>query len=103
MCYIVALLMLTMVASGCGNEASTGEADDDGDVMSFNEAVMAGEINVGDDLVTHAMEIKEGIAEEDVVKLAEKIANELKEEYPDKMVNVQADQGGNNLANITLE
>ncbi len=115
-CYIVALLMLTMIAAGCGNGDSNSEADDNGvtgnnevevstsgDVTSYDEAVMAGELNVGDDLVTQTMLINEGIAEEDVVKLAEKIANELKEEYPDKRVNVQAVQDGNNLANILLE
>ncbi len=103
MCYIVAFLMLTMIAAGCGNGASDSEADGNGDVISFEEAVIDGELNVGDDLVTQTMLINEGIAEEDVVKLAEKIANELKEEYPDKRVNVQAVQDGNNLANILLE
>ncbi len=99
-----------MIAAGCGNGDSNSGADDNGvevstngDVISYDEAVMAGELNVGDDLVTQTMLINEGIAEEDVVKLAEKIANELKEEYPDKRVNVQAVQDGNNLANILLE
>lgn len=36
-------------------------------------------------------------------KLAEKYAKELKEEYKDMKVNVQAVRGGKNVANITVD
>ena len=98
--YLLTLLLVLLLAVlGCGGSGSAG-----GDtVISYDEAVIDGALNVGDDLVTQTMLIKEGITEEDITKLAEKIARDLKEEYPDKRINVQAVQDGVNMANILLE
>jgi ABC-type phosphate transport system substrate-binding protein len=57
----------------------------------------------GEDWVIGTMIIEEGVSGEQIKKLAEKYANDIKKNYPDKKVNVQAVQNGVNLANIMIE
>lgn len=90
----VLLLLLFSSILGC---AST-ELD-----VSYEEAVANDSLDVTDEFVDKVMLINEGIDEDQVIALAEKTAQELKEEYPDHIVNVQAVQDGVNIADITLE
>jgi ABC-type phosphate transport system substrate-binding protein len=57
----------------------------------------------GEDWAIGTMIIEEGVSGEQVKKLAEKYANDIKKNYPDKKVNVQAVGNGVNLANIIIE
>ncbi|WP_125154747.1 hypothetical protein [Clostridium rectalis] len=64
--------------------------------------ILDGQVYTQGDYVCGTMLIKENsISQEEVKKLAEKYANELKAKYKNKKVNVQAVQNGKNLANIT--
>ena len=90
---LIALALFTvLIIAGCGEEG-----------ISFDDAVKGGELDVRDDVVLQTMIIEDGYTKEEVEELAQKKAEELKEEYPDKAVNVQAVRDGENLANIELE
>ncbi|WP_026477315.1 hypothetical protein [Alkaliphilus transvaalensis] len=67
------------------------------------DEVINGQVYEQDDVVIGTMIIEEGVSQEDIDRIANKYADQLKEKYPNKRVNVQAVQGGQNVANIMLE
>lgn len=75
-----------------------------GTVVTFEDITTDGALIVGDEMVIQTMIIKEDIPEEHVVKLAEEIAQYLREEYPDLIVTILADRvTGEEIIHITLE
>ena len=75
-----------------------------GTVVAFEDIATDGALIVGDEMVIQTMIIKEDIPEEHVAKLAEEIAQYLREEYPDLIVTILADRvTGEEIIHITLE
>jgi uncharacterized lipoprotein YehR (DUF1307 family) len=72
------------------------------DELVKEEEVYDGQIYFQDDWVIGAISIEDGVPEEKGKEIAQKYAEKLKEKYKDKKVNVQAVQGGKNIANIEL-
>lgn len=64
------------------------------------EGVSTGRIYIQDNIVYCAINIKADSNTEHAKKLAQQYANELKETYKDKKINVQAVQKDKNIANI---
>lgn len=71
--------------------------------LKKEKAVADGQIYIQNDVATATMVIKDNISESDAKALADKYAKELKENYKDMKVNVQAVQKGKNIADITIE
>ncbi|NNU92439.1 hypothetical protein ETC01_03725 [Geobacillus sp. NFOSA3] len=67
------------------------------------EGVLDGQVYTQNDVAVGTLVLDKKVSDADAKKLAEKYAKELKEEYKDMKVNVQAVRGGKNVANITLE
>lgn len=67
------------------------------------EGVLNGQVYTQDDVAIGTLVLDKGVSDEDAKKLAEKYAKEIKEEYQDTKVNVQAVRDGENVVNITLE
>lgn len=67
------------------------------------EGITAGQVYTQGDTVVTTMIADSEANEEKVKELAEKYAEELKKEYPDMKVNVQAVKDGENIANIIKE
>lgn len=67
------------------------------------ESVIAGQVYEQNGLVIGTLLLVATVTDEDGKKIAEKYANELKKEYNDFPVNVQAVRDGENIANISLD
>lgn len=67
------------------------------------EEIIDGRVYEHEDYMIGTMIIEKGVGQAKIDELAQKYANQLKEKYPDKKVNVQAVQDGVNVANITLD
>lgn len=67
------------------------------------EEVLDGQVYTQDDMAVGTLVLDKKVSDADAKKLAEKYAKELKEEYKDMKVNVQAVRDGKNVANITLD
>jgi hypothetical protein len=67
------------------------------------EGVLNGQVYTQNGMAIGTLVLDKKVSDADAKKLAEKYAKELKEEYKDMKVNVQAVRGGKNVANITLE
>ncbi|RDE36351.1 hypothetical protein DV713_01850 [Parageobacillus thermoglucosidasius] len=67
------------------------------------KGVLNGQVYTQNDMAVGTLVLNKKVSDEDAKKLAEKYAKELKEEYKDMKVNVQAVRGGKNIANVTLE
>ncbi|EIJ80368.1 hypothetical protein PB1_08402 [Bacillus methanolicus PB1] len=67
------------------------------------EGVLNGQVYKQGDMAIGTLVLDKKVSDANAKKLAEKYAKELKEEYKDMKVNVQAVRGGKNVANITLE
>lgn len=67
------------------------------------EGVLNGQVYTQDDVAIGTLVLDKSVSDEDAKKLAEKYAKEIKEEYQDTKVNVQAVRDGENVVNITLE
>lgn len=67
------------------------------------EGVLAGQVYTQENIAIGTLLLDKSVSDEDAKKLAEKYAKEIKEEYQDMKVNVQAVRDGENVANITLE
>ncbi|WP_339263911.1 hypothetical protein [Geobacillus sp. FSL K6-3411] len=67
------------------------------------EGVLDGQVYTQDGMAVGTLVLDKKVSDADAKKLAEKYAKELKEEYKDMKVNVQAVRGGKNVANITLD
>lgn len=65
--------------------------------------VQSGRIYIEDDAVSCAITIKPEADVEAAKALAQRYADELKQKYGDKDINVQAVQGGKNIASIQYE
>lgn len=64
------------------------------------EGVNSGQIYIQNNIVYCAINFKEDANTKNAKKLAQRYADELKETYKDKQVNVQAIQKGESIANI---
>lgn len=73
------------------------------DQVKEEAGVSAGRVYEQGDYVIGTMAIEEGVSQEEIDQLAEKYAQAIKKKYPNKKVNVQAIQGNENVANVTLE
>ncbi|KAB3534719.1 hypothetical protein F8154_08315 [Alkaliphilus pronyensis] len=114
---ILILTVLMVFTVGCQTEeapqqepeTSEKEYDENVDVDSTEEVLEKEQVQGGrvyiqeDNLVVGTMIIKEGIQQSEIDTLANDLAKELKEKYPDKSVNVQAVQGGKNVANVQID
>lgn len=67
------------------------------------EEVLDGQVYTQDGMAVGTLVLDKKVSDADAKKLAEKYAKELKEEYKDMKVNVQAVRDGKNVANITLD
>lgn len=69
------------------------------------EGITAGQVYLEkeSDMMVTTMVADSEVDEEKIKELAEKYAEELKKEYPDKKVNVQAVKDGKNIANVIKE
>ncbi|WP_143414902.1 hypothetical protein [Geobacillus sp. E263] len=67
------------------------------------KGVLDGQVYTQNGMAVGTLVLDKKVSDADAKKLAEKYAKELKEEYKDMKVNVQAVRGGKNVANITLE
>jgi PBP1b-binding outer membrane lipoprotein LpoB len=67
------------------------------------EGVLNGQVYTQNGIAVGTLVLDKKVSDADAKKLAEKYAKELKEEYKDMKVNVQAVRDGKNVANITLK
>ncbi len=67
------------------------------------EGVLGGQVYVDGDMAIGTMMMDDTLTEEEINELAERYAEEIKAEYADKTVNVQAVQDGENVANVTID
>ncbi|MGG3841610.1 hypothetical protein [Anoxybacillus kestanbolensis] len=65
--------------------------------------VLNGQVYTQNGMAVGTLVLDKKVSDADAKKLAEKYAKELKEEYKDMKVNVQAVRDGKNVANITLD
>lgn len=68
--------------------------------VESESSVEQANVYISDGSVKGAILLKKGTSEVEAKKIAEKYANELKQKYKDKEINVQAVSDGENLANI---
>jgi|GEM_PF-2538505 hypothetical protein len=73
------------------------------ETLKTEKEVINGQIYVQNNTAIATMIIKDGVSEADAKALADKYAKQLKEQYKDMKINVQAVQKGKNIANITIE
>jgi len=123
------LLMLSLVLSlvACGNKSETVKPATNStntaknttktikdnakitEVKNYTEdlkkekEVQTGKVYIQNGMAIGTMIIKDSVSDAAAKKLAQKYATELKKEYKDMKVNVQAIKKGKNIANITLE
>ena len=67
------------------------------------KGVIDGQVYEQDDMAIGTLVLDLTVNDEDAKKLAEKYAKELKAQYKDQTINVQAVRDGVNVANITKE
>jgi PBP1b-binding outer membrane lipoprotein LpoB len=67
------------------------------------KGVLNGQVYTQNGMAVGTLVLDKEVSDADAKKLAEKYAKELKEEYKNMKVNVQAVRAGKNVANITLE
>ncbi|UOE76120.1 hypothetical protein [Parageobacillus thermoglucosidasius] len=67
------------------------------------KGILNGQVYTQNGMAVGTLVLDKKVSDADAKKLAEKYAKEIKEEYKDMKVNVQAVRGGKNVANITLE
>lgn len=117
----VSILVVFLLAVGCSNnkeakkeEVKQEEKQNKGseDIkqnkeltkkVREEEGVLDGQVYTQNDMAFGTLVLDKKVSDTDAKKLAEKYAKELKEEYKDMKVNVQAVRAGKNVANITLE
>jgi PBP1b-binding outer membrane lipoprotein LpoB len=71
--------------------------------INEEKGVIAGQAYVKNDIAYGAIVLDKKVSDDDAKKLAEKYAKELKKEYKDMKVNVQAVCDGKNVAGVILE
>ncbi|WP_017726085.1 hypothetical protein [Halalkalibacterium ligniniphilum] len=67
------------------------------------EGVLGGQVYRQDDMMIGTIMLDAELEDSAAEELAERYAEEIKAQYPDLAVNVQAVKDGENVANITLE
>lgn len=70
--------------------------------LKKNKEVSNGKIYTVKDTAIATMIIKDKVSVDDAKKLADNYAKQLKKQYPNMKVNVQAVQDGKNIANVTI-
>ncbi|MBC2580179.1 hypothetical protein [Clostridium sp. DJ247] len=71
--------------------------------LKKEKEIYNGQVYVQNNVAIATMLIKDGVSEQEAKALAEKYAKQLKVQYNNMKVNVQAVQNGKNIANITIE
>ncbi|WP_100405657.1 hypothetical protein [Bacillus solitudinis] len=82
--------------------ASPGDEDLTAQLLE-EDGVRGGQVYVDGDTVVATMMLEAELDQDSVTALAERYADQIKDEHADKKVNVQAIQDGENVANITLD
>lgn len=67
------------------------------------EGIIDGQVYEQDGLAIGTLILKSTVSNQDAKKLAEKYASELKKQFKNQTINVQAVRDGENIANITKE
>lgn len=67
------------------------------------KGVIDGQVYEQDGMAIGTLLLEKKVSDKDAKRLAEKYADELKKEYKDLVINVQAVRDGKNVANITKE
>jgi hypothetical protein len=67
------------------------------------KGVIDGQVYEQDGMAIGTLLLEKKVSDKDAKRLAEKYADELKKEYKDLVINVQAVRDGENVANITKE
>lgn len=115
-CVFSALLLV----AGCSNnedpkpvETENQEQNEQSQEIKQNEeltkqvrdedGVIDGKVYEQDGMAIGTLVLDKSVSDEDAKNLAEKYAEELKDEYKDMKINVQAVRDGENVANITKE
>ena len=116
---LLAVFLLVVGVSGCSNDDGKTKKDNQ-DATQQKElnikqnkeltkkvrdekGVLDGQVYEQDKMAIGTLVLDKKVSDKDAKKLAEKYASELKNEYKDKKVNVQAVRNGKNVANITKE
>ncbi|TFE04222.1 hypothetical protein E2626_01610 [Jeotgalibacillus salarius] len=68
--------------------------------ITEEEGVIGGQVYEQEGTAVGTLVLEEGVSDEDAQALAEKYAEQIRGEYPDLNVNVQAVRGGENVASI---
>ncbi|MBU5439681.1 hypothetical protein KQI42_16825 [Tissierella sp. MSJ-40] len=103
---IVCILLICLVACSANNdnkEIIESDLNQDKELTSKlleEKEVLSGQVYIRDDLIIGAIVIKDRVSEDRAKKLAQKYAEELKDKYKDKKINVQAVQDYKNIVNI---
>ncbi len=107
------LLILAILVAGCGNENAVDTADEveeneaieeESELMArYDQAVTDGSMIEENGVVTLVMVIREGIPEEEIIDLAELMAQDLKEDHPDEPVRVHALRDDETVADVSLD
>jgi hypothetical protein len=104
---LICTLFISLVACSANNndnkEIIESDLNQDKELTSKlleEKEVLSGQVYIRDDLIIGAIVIKDGISEDRAKKLAQKYAEELKDKYKDKKINVQAVQNYKNIVNI---
>lgn len=71
--------------------------------LKEEKGVLNGQVYTQNGIAVGTLVLDKKASDTEAKKLAEKYAKELKEEYKDMKVNVQAVRGGKNVANITVD
>ncbi|MBV7272643.1 hypothetical protein [Clostridium thailandense] len=72
------------------------------DQLKTHKELLDGKVYTQGDYAVATMIIKDNVSEADAKTLAESYAKQLKQQYSNKKINVQAVKGGKNIANVTL-
>lgn len=117
---LVAVFSAFLLVAGCSNnedpnpqETESQEQNEQSQEIEQNEeltkqvrdedGVIDGQVYEQNGMAIGTLVLEADVSDEDAKKLAERYAEEIKEEYKDLPVNVQAVRDGENVANITKE
>lgn len=90
-----------------GNDEAVPPRNPDQDVdlterLLADEEVLDGQIYLREEWAIGAMTVKDEVSVERAKEIADEYAQQIKEKYPDKKVNVQVILNGENVANIEI-
>ncbi|MCY6370983.1 hypothetical protein [Clostridium ganghwense] len=116
---LVSILALSASLAACGKPKPVAPPKDEKakvedkamtEKITKEDIVSGSKVYIKGKTITATMIIKKGVKQENITKIANQYAQELKkqyknlqEEYKGMTINVQAVQGGKNVANILIE